>query len=194
MFFDRTMASVSQLYSDQGKLKFSDWYTEPAGIQHIGNELYPAYYNKLTGVTNAKLTFDRVSQKKATDCTPPAARIDINVTKTTDPFTKQDVITAPDGYNADASDDVHACSDALPTVSISVSGHTATVTYTHGTFALQSVSVQSGSTTIASKNVSANGTFTLNSGDLGAAQAGPLTATITDTGYYTASDSANYSP
>lgn len=192
MFFDKTMASVSKLYADQGKFALSDWYTAPAGIQTIKGELYPSYYNKSSGLTNAKLTFDRVSKKKATNCTPDGAKIEVDVTKSIDPFTRKEVISAPDGYISDQDDDSHSCSDAKPTITLSVTGHTASVNFTHGTFGLQSITIQSGGTTIASKQVSSDGNW---SGiDLSAAGSGPLTATVTDAGYYTASDTKNYSP
>lgn len=194
MFFDKTMAAVSKLYSDQGKLGLGDWFEEPAGIQRIKNELYPAYYNKSSGLTNAKLMFDRVSKKKATDCTPAAAKIEIDVTKSIDPITKKEVIVANDGYKADEDDDTHVCGDAPPTVSISVSGKSATIHYNNGKFTLQSIQVESGGTVVASKQISSGGVWNLNASDLSAATAGPLTVTVTDTAYYTATGSANYSP
>ncbi len=192
MFFDYTMAQVTKTYVDQGKASYSDWFTAPGGIQKIGNEVYPSYYNKSTGVTNTTMTFDKVSKKKATNCTPDGAKIDVGVSKTIDPVTKQAVISAPDGYDATKDDDTHQCGDAKPTITISVSGKTATVTYTHGRYQLQQIDVRSGGTTIASKQVSSDGTWNLSSADLSAAQSGSLTATVTDTAYYTASNSANY--
>lgn len=97
MFFDRTMAKATTIYVEQGKAAYSDWYTAPAGIQRIGNEVYPSYYTKTQSISNTTMTFDKVSKKKATACTPAAAKIDIGVTKTIDPYTKKDVISAPDG-------------------------------------------------------------------------------------------------
>lgn len=194
MFFDKTLAGVAKFYSDQGKLTLGEWYEQPAGIQRIKGELYPAYYNKSAGLTNAKMTFDRVSKKKATDCTPAAARIEIDVTKSTDPISKKEIVVANDGYKADEDDDTHVCGDAQPTVSINVSGNSATVNFTHGRFSLQSIQIVSGGTVVASKQISSNGSWNLSASDLSAASAGELTATVTDTGYYTATDSANYNP
>lgn len=193
MYFDKTMASLEQLYADQGKLKLGDWYSEPEGIQHIGGELYPSYYNKTTGITNATMVFDKVSKKKATDATPPAAQITLPVTKAIDPFTKKEVITAPDGYDPNSDDDVHSASDSKPTVHLMVSGNTIKVTYSSGSFPIQSVDVQSNGVTIAHGNGSGS-SFTLSPDQVATAKAGTLTAVVTDSAYYQVSDSTTYNP
>lgn len=194
MFLDTTMSQVVKMYIDQGKAAANDWYAAPAGIQRIGGEVFPAYYNKATGQTNTKMMFDKVSKKKATSCTPDGAKIEIGVSKTTDPITKQAVTTAPDGYDATKDDDVHQCSDAKPsvTVNLSANGKSITINHAHGRYQLQQIEVQSGGQTIASKQVSTDGAWTLDSKDLESAQPGTITAVVTDTGYYTASGTANY--
>src|SRR5690606_14358079 len=82
-------------------------------------EVYPSWWNKTQGQTNATLDFDRVSKKKATDCTPAAARINLPVIKVTDPVTKKDNYSnVPEGYNANEEDDAHNCStDVKPSIS-----------------------------------------------------------------------------
>ena len=194
LFFDKTMASVSQLYSNQNKLSLSDWYTAPSGIQTINGEIYPSYYNKSTGTTTAKMTFDKVSKKKATNCTPDGAKIEIGVTKTTDPFTKKEIVTSSDSsYDPNADDDVHLCDDAKPTVSISATASgTVSVTYTHGRYQLQSIEITSGDKVVASKQVGSNGTWVLSANDLSSASSGSLRATVTDASYYTATSSTSY--
>ena len=109
-----------EVYAKEGKWKSGDWYTMPTGVQKIGKELFPSWYNKNKAQQNSKLIFDKVSKKKATDCTPAAARIEMAVVKTTDPNTKKDVFIAGDGYDASKDDDVHACGDATPSVSVSI--------------------------------------------------------------------------
>lgn len=194
MFFDRTMASATTTYVNEGKAKYSDWYTAPSGIQTIKGELYPSYYNKSAGVTNMTMTFDKVSKKKATDYTPPAARIDIGVSKTIDPITKKAVIIAPDGYDPNDDDDVHLAGDAQPSVSVTESGNSIVVTYHHGKYSLQTVTLSQNGTTVASNNVSSDGTWTLSGSDLSSLSAGTVTATVTDTAYYTNTGSAQYTP
>ncbi len=191
MFFDRTMATATTTYVNQGKAKYSDWYTAPTGIQNIKGELYPSYYNKSAGVTNATMSFDKVSKKKATDCTPAGAKTDIGVSKTTDPITKQVVITAPDGYDPNSDDDVHSCSDAQPTVSIAQSGSSLVVTVHSGTFTVQGVTLTENGNTIATQ--SGAGPWTFTASQLSSVTNGTVTATVTDEGYYTATNTVNYS-
>lgn len=183
MFFDRTMAAATTAYVNQGKAKYSDWYTAPTGIQNIKGELYPSYYNKSTGVTNATMSFDKVSKKKATDCTPAGAKVDVGVSKTTDPVTKQVVITAPDGYDATADDDVHSCTDAIPTAAIDQSGSSLVVTVHAGKFPVQGVTLTQNGNTIAT--ASGAGPWTFTASQLNGITNGTVTAVVTDEGYYT---------
>lgn len=78
------------------------------------------------------------------------------------------------------------------TVNLSANGKSITINYAHGRYQLQQIEVQSGGQTIASKQVSTDGAWTLDSKDLESAQPGTITAVVTDTGYYTASGTANY--
>ncbi len=190
LLFDTTMAQVTKLYVDQSKAAYSDWFEAPAGIQKVGKEVYPSYWNKNSGMTNAKLIFDKVSKKKATDCTPAAAKIEIGVSKTVDPITKKDVYTAPDGYDATADDDAHTCGDAQPSVTLSKSGGVVSVQMTHGRYQLQTIEISQNGTVIASKSISSNETW---KPDLSSAASGTLTATLTDVAYYQATDTISYS-
>lgn len=168
------------VYAKEGKWSANDWFKKPDGIQTQGKELYPSWWNKNQNRTNTELTFDRVSKKKATDCTPDGAKIKIDVTETTDPVTKKKVYVAPDGYNANEEDDKHKCSDNKPRVSISFNGSKATITYVSGTFAVNNIRVsQSGGGTSTSFNVSGSGSRTIN-----LSGSGRVTVTATDEGYY----------
>lgn len=191
MIFDKTMAEASQYYFDTGKAKNTDWFEEPEGIQRIRGELYPSYYNRSSGQTNMMMTFDKVSKKKATDCTPADARVDIQVLKVVDPYTKRESISAPDGYDANADDDVHSCSDTKPNVSLNVRGNNAEVSYTAGKFPLRSVELRYGDTVVASRQASTNDNWRISLRDL-PRSGGQLTVTVADEGYYTASDSEAY--
>jgi len=194
---DKVMRYVHEdVYGKDGRWKPNDWFTQPAGIQKINNELFPSWYNKNQGITNAKLTFDKVSKKKATDCTPEGAKIEIAVTKTTDAFTKKDVYIAPDGYNASADDDVHKCDDVKPTVgSIVVSpqgggNYKIEVSVVAGTHNLKEVAIKVGDTTIATLPTTSSGTVatTYNASTSGSQT---VSATVTDEVYYTASNSVS---
>lgn len=185
---DPVMAFALQRYRDQGVPM--DWFAQPDGIQKIGNELYPSYFNRNNATSAVKMIFDRVSKKKATDCTPEAAKIEINVFKAIDPFTKKELFTANDGYNPNENDDVHDCADRQPTVSISVNGKNARVNYTAGKFTLQTVEVRYGGTVIASRQASTSDSWTVPLADV--PEGAEIVATVTDTGYYSASDSDEY--
>ena len=100
-----TMKAAHDIYASEGKYSPNQWYTAPEGIQRIGNEVYPSWWSRTQGQANSKLVFDRVSKFKATDCTPPAARIEVDVIKTTDPVTKKDSFAnIPSGYDQTKDD------------------------------------------------------------------------------------------
>ena len=179
---DPVMAFALQRYRDQGV--DMSWFKEPEGIQRIAGEVYPSYYNKSQGRTNATMVFDKVSRKKATDCTPESARVTVNVTKTIDPFTKKELVIAPDGYNPNENDDVHSCSDPKPTASIgstSKKNKSVVISVSQGKFSLESMTVSCGRQTIATLAPKAgNNTIDLSEASAPCA----LSAVVTDTGGY----------
>ena len=183
---DPVLVYATDLYAKDGKAKRSDWFKEPKGIQHINGEIYPSYYNKKQGLSNAKLTFDRVSKKKATKCTPDAAREEVGVTKTKDPFTKKDVYIAPNGYDATKDDDVHKCSDAKPRVQgISITQNQIQVRISKGKFAIDSVDFKVDGRSIGSGTRTSDGyviTYDFK-------KKSRVTVEVIDEGYYTASGS-----
>lgn len=172
-----------EIYAAEGKWKSGDWYTQPTGIQRIGKEVYPSWWSKTQGQTNFKLTFDKASKKKATDCTPESAKLVADVLKTTDPVTKKDsYANAPDGYNPNADDDVHTCGEAQPNISgVTTSGTTATFTVTPGKFGIDAsgISATMGGAPCSVAAVSGN-TYKAT-----CSAAGAISITATDTGYYT---------
>lgn len=185
------------IYAQDNRWNSNTWYEKPSGIQQVGAELYPSWWNKTQGITDTKIVFDRVSKKKATDCTPEGAKEEIGVTQMTDPITKKLVYDAPDGYNASADDDVHSCDDRRPSLSnISVKN-------TGGDNYLIAVDVSSGKFSLASINFSVNGKL-IKSSDI--SSDGRQTATVSieesgvnsisidvrDTGYYTGSASSSF--
>lgn len=132
-----------EIYAAEGKWKPGDWFTKPDGIQQQGKELYPSWWNKSQGSSKAKLVFDRVSRKKATSCTPEAAKIEVEVSKTVDPVTKKDTFIAPDGYDATKDDDAHSCDDAKPQASIGSISNNGTVTFsiTQGRYGIEQAEI-----------------------------------------------------
>lgn len=183
------------VYAPQGKWKAGDGFAQPAGIQKLTingkTDIWPSWFKKDQGQTSSKLMFDKVSKYKATSCTPDAAKIELDVTKTVDPVSKKDVFIAPDGYDAAKDDDKHACTDAKPTADIaapSKAGNTYTfnVTVTQGTFGLASLEIKLGSTVIYSQAIPGNGTYSASSIITGASSQ-TVTATVNDSGFYSGS-------
>lgn len=183
-----------EVYAAEGKWKVGDWFSQPKGIQRINqsgaSQVYPSWWSNKQGITDTKLMFDKVSKKKATDCTPEAARIELGVLKVVDPVTKKDSYSnVPDGYNAKEDDDVHKCTDAKPTIgSITVNGSSGnwviSVTVAQGTFSIPASGV---SVTVNGTALTASGSgssFTANYTGTGSPN-GTISVTVTDAGYYT---------
>lgn len=106
-----------EVYAPEGKWTAGDWFTQPQGIQRIGGEVYPSWWNKTQGQSNETMKFDKVSKKRATECTPAGAIVEFPVIKITDPVTKKDSYkNVPDGYNWKDSDTLHKCGDTKPSV------------------------------------------------------------------------------
>lgn len=181
----------TEVYAKDGRWKSGDWFNRPSGIQQQGSELYPSWWNKSQAQKTEKMVFDRVSKKKATDCTPDAARIEVEITKMTDPITKKEVVTAPDGYNPNEDDDTHQCNDSKPTVNISVSGsgntYTITANVSGGTFALETIDFAVNGSSIKSESISSNGSYTAKM-TITSSGRQTITVTVRDKAYYTGSD------
>jgi penicillin-binding protein 1A len=187
------------VYASEGKwspANGGNWFTRPSNIQVIAGELYPSWYNKSKSQAGTKMTFDKVSKKKATDCTPDGARIEITVQKFTDPISKKDTYTTTDGYDATADDNIHNCSDTKPTIgNITVStkkgGGPIEVDVAAGKNPLQTVEIKVGSTVIASLPASASGTYktTYTPTPTGSQT---VTVTVTDSDFYTPTKSEDH--
>lgn len=197
---DRVMRFVHQeVYGKDGRWKPNDWFTQPAGVQKINNELYPSWYDKNQNKPNAKLMFDKVSKKKATNCTPDGAKIELDVNKSTDPVTKKDIYIVPEGYDATKDDDVHKCDDVKPNVgSINlskVSGmiYKISASAVQGTHQLQQLEIRVGSTIVATLPVTASGTYSTEY-TFTTTESQTITATITDNAYYNATATRSYAP
>lgn len=192
---DKVMAYAhEEVYQKEGKWKPGDWYTMPNGIQKIGSDLYPSWYNKKNAQSTTKLTFDKVSKKMATDCTPAGARIEVDALKTTDPKTKKTVYFVSSEYDATKKDDAHDCNDAKPSVSlitITPAGgnvYNITVTAVGGKATLNHLSISVNGSTINDQQIGGAGTY---NAQYTAADGGSFTvnATVTDDLYYTGTSS-----
>jgi penicillin-binding protein 1A len=192
LVLDPVMAYASQLYQKERLAKAGDWFAAPSGIQRIGGEVYPSWYNKAKAQTGVKMTFDKVSKKKASRCTPEGAKTEITVTKTIDPFTKKPVYLAPDGYDADASDNVHKCSDTSPKVAVAVADNgSITANVTKGTFPLDTLVIKVNGKAVASISITHSGNYTT---AYNFTKKSTVTATVQDAGYYEGSGSYVFTP
>lgn len=107
---------------------------KPAGIQslpsfvvrtHVGvnsvepsptNDLYPSWFKKKTA-SNAKKTIDIVSNKLATECTPPRAKKEVSEAEASN---SPDRFATASGTNTEQKDDVHKCEDIKPSIRLTI--------------------------------------------------------------------------
>lgn len=114
----------NQVYAKDGKWKRGQAFVVPNGIKHTTiNGVYdywPSWYTqKSSGISKTTKTFDRISKRLATSCTPEETKVEAEVTKIIDPMTKKETQTAGD-YNPEEKDNVHSCDDKRPAASVIV--------------------------------------------------------------------------
>ena len=186
----------TDVYGKDGKWKQGDKIKEPAGMQHMtvnGHaDIWPSWYNKSksSGISEEKMTFDSISKKKATDCTPAETRIEVTVSKMIDPMTEKEVYYSGD-YDTENDDDVHQCSDAKPAVSVNAPSGGAgawNVTFVakNGRYSLQNYSISINGTNVKNGELTASGgTITYTSAE----EPKSISVTIKDSAGYTATNS-----
>lgn len=177
------------VFQPDGTWKPGDWFTKPAGVQTLSvngrSDLFPSWFKQSSASTGEKITFDRVSKKKATNCTPASAKIEVNVQKTTDPVTNKTTYVSIDGYDATADDDAHKCDDVKPFVTtVSTPGNKIRANVTKGTFNLQTVEFLVDGQSVGSVNATASGTYEIEYS--GSTAGKSISVIVTDAGYYSA--------
>lgn len=183
----------TEIFAKDGSWKSGNWFTKPSGLQTLTvngkTDMFPSWYTKPKNADGEKMTFDKVSKKKATDCTPAAAKIEISVPVFEDPVTKKKVYTAPDGYQPEATDDVHKCEDVKPFATVSVTGAPSknvviNVSVNQGTHPLSTVSVSVDGQQIYNQGVSSSGALSPIPYTFTSSGSHTVTATVTDTAMY----------
>lgn len=104
--------------------------TLPAYVvrQHVGfgsiepspsTDLFPGWYEQRQRASNVKRTIDIVSNKIATECTPPRAQKEVNDTDANS-FSGDTFVNPGAGANSQEKDDIHKCDDIKPSVRLTV--------------------------------------------------------------------------
>ena len=126
-----------EVYGPDGRWHSGDQPTKPAGIQTLTvngkTDIWPSWYNskKNSGVAKEKLTFNRYNHLLASSCTPEDYKIEVEVTKTTDPMTGNDIYSVPEPYDRDTSD---PCDYNPPEIALSTSGDKIIANIRKGTY------------------------------------------------------------
>ncbi len=152
------------VYAADDKWHSGQTIAKPSGIKTLTvngtTDIWPSWYNdKTSGVTKETLTFDSISKKVATDCTPDETRVEVELSKMIDPMTKNEVWISNE-YNADEEDDLHSCSDTKPQISSAVftteadGSLTLDISFIKGTHSLETITVIADGKTIKTGPVS----------------------------------------
>ena len=124
-----------EVYGPDGKWSSGDQMARPAGIKEMKvngvTDLWPSWYDekKNSGVVKESKAFNKYNHLLATTCTNDAYKIEIEVTKITDPVTGKDSIKVDEPYNAEVED---TCDYVPPSVSISMTGDKVYASVTKG--------------------------------------------------------------
>ena len=191
----------NQVYLPSGAWKSGDQVPRPEGMKDLAingrMDVYPSWFNQTAGRAKDKIDFDKVSKKRATDCTPADARVNLEVYKTTDPISKREIMIAPDGYNASSEDDLHKCEDVKPSVAgieikkASGDQYTITVTANQGTHQLSNLKIQVGGGLIADVPISGSGNYQTTTT---IKKSEDITVTILDSAAYSTTASKKFTP
>lgn len=180
------------------------------GSKGTETDVFPSWYKAQTAADTQSAKVDKVSGKLATDCTPPAAvetRYSSNITAeipSSDPAyhlwePPVAAYAASVGYGSGsgalptASDDVHSCSDAKPTVNLSVKdnhdgSYDVSANVAAGKFPLQQLQFFFDDQIISTQQISADGSYSTTYSPT-ATGSHAFKAEVTDQGYYQADDS-----
>ena len=124
-----------EVYGPDGRWHEGDQPARPAGIQNLTvngkSDIWPSWFNasKNSGIAKETLTFNRYNHLLAAECTPENQKIEVEVTKVTDPMTGKDVYSVPEPYSRDGTD---PCNYTPPQLALSVSGNSIIATIRRG--------------------------------------------------------------
>ena len=150
----------------------STGYAASANTKNKISGLFPSWYEIQQPTSATKVTIDTISKKKATQCTPPAAKKTITSEAKwpellpTDPAYSSWAATAGYGTSTGVAgtDDVHKCSDKLPDVSLSITQlvdgiYQFDANVSKGTHPMDRLNFKIDGQTVSSFNASSSGTY-----------------------------------
>ena len=140
MLTDPIMKEFMQGAIDQlGNVPAQNW-TQPSGVKVLpafivksvpvnlgalsypspSTDLFPSWYQSKVATGSQKQTVDIISDKLATECTPEAAKKELDGASAA-AYSSDMFVTG--GVNTDQKDDIHQCTDSKPSVSVNVTGN-----------------------------------------------------------------------
>lgn len=183
-----------EVYEPDGRWHSGDQPARPAGIQTLTingrADIWPSWFNaaKNSGVARETLTFNRYNHLLASECTNEAYKIEVEVTKVTDPMTGNAVYNVPEPYNKDTKD---PCDYEPPRLSLSVSGNKIVATIRRGSYNIQGYTLYINGAEQSGISLGSDGTingYTLKGNETS------VKLVISDTSGYTASDEMTLTP
>ncbi len=182
------------VYEPDGKWKTGDTPVKPAGLKTLTvngrTDIWPSWYNasKSSGIKKETLTFNRYNHLLASSCTPEEYKIEVEVTKITDPMTGNDVYNVPEPYDRDTND---TCDYEPPRLSLSLSGKNIIATIKRGTYDISGYTLYVNGVEQAGISLSSDGVingYTLNNTE------SSIKFTISDSAGYMASAEMGLTP
>ncbi len=183
-----------EVYAADGRWTSGDQPTRPSGIKTLTvngvTDIWPSWYDatKNSGVTKETMTFNKYNHLLAAECTADAFKVEIEVTKTTDPMTGKEVLTVEEPYDAENTD---TCDYTGPQVSLSSSGTSLIVTVRKGTSDIASYTLYINGVEQSGTSVGSDGTITSYTLD-GTETSARIT--VTDTEGYSVSSELTLTP
>lgn len=183
-----------EVYEPDGRWHYGDQPVRPAGIQTLAvngrTDIWPSWFNaaKNSGVAKETLTFNRYNHLLASECTNEAYKIEVEVTKVTDPMTGNAVYNVPEPYNKDTKD---TCDYEPPRLSLATSGNKIIATVRRGTFNIKGYTLYVNG--VEQNGISLGGDGTVNGYTLKGTETS-IRLVVSDDSGYTVSDEMTLTP
>ncbi len=149
-----------EVYEPEGKWHYGDAPIKPVGIQTLTvngkTDIWPSWFNKdkNSGVVKETLVFNKYNHLLAASCTPESQKIQIEVTKVTDPLTGKESYNVPEPYDRENTD---TCTYEPPQVSLSRTGRNLVAIIKKGSNSISGVTLYADGTEVPNVSVATNG-------------------------------------